>query len=368
MLEFAGLGPAPFCGQLLADLGADVVVVDRPRRAPVSLERSVERRGKRSIVLDLKQADGVALALRLAARSDMLIEGLRPGVMERLGLGPDACHGANPALIYGRMTGWGQAGPCAPMAGHDLTYIALTGALHAMGDADRAPAPPLNLVGDFGGGSLYLALGLLAVLNEVRRTGRGRVVDASIFDGVTSMMGMFRSWQAAGEWSPARGRNMLDGSAPFYRCYETKDGRYVAVGAIEPQFLAALLSGLDISREAYGDQMDPVRYPEQTALLAAKFLTRSRDAWADHFHGTDACVAPVLSLEEAALHPHAIARSALVEDGDITHPAPAPFLDGAPLPCNTRIPRDGEDTAEVLRELGLSEVEISAYRKGGSVA
>ena len=309
ILEFAGIGPGPYCGQLLADMGAVVTVVDRPKRGAVSLERAPDRRGKKSIVIDLKSPEGAAVALDLIASSDALIEGNRPGVMERLGLGPEACFARNPALVYGRMTGWGQSGPCALMAGHDINYLSLTGALQAMGSADRPPFPPLNLVGDFGGGSLFLAMGILAALLEVKTTGKGRVVDAAITDGVNSMMGFFHGLDAAGRWSDTRGANWLDGTAPYYRCYEASDGKYMAVGCIEPQFLAAMLEGLGVSADEYGAQYDETQHVRQAGLLSSIFAKKKQEAWVKVFDGTDACVTPVLSYKEAAKHPLAGAIS-----------------------------------------------------------
>ena len=351
VLEFAGIGPGPYCGQLLADMGADVIVVDRPARPEVSLETSVERRGKRSIVLDLKCTEGRDAALDLAAWADVLIEGHRPGVMERLGLGPEACQARNPALVYGRMTGWGQEGPYARMAGHDITYLAITGALAAMGPADRPPAPPLNLLGDFGGGSLFLAMGLLAGHIEAARTGQGRVVDAAICDGVSSMMGMIHSWAAAGRWAPARGGNMLDGSAPYYRCYETADRKYVAVGAIEPQFHAALLEGLGIAPEAHGPQHDVRCHAAQADRIAARFRSQTRDHWAAHFAGTDACVAPVLGHDEVMSDPHNAARGALARRDGIDQPARAPRFSGVDPAPRGQIPADGADTDDIFAAL-----------------
>lgn len=359
ILEFAGIGPGPYCGQLLADMGANVTVVDRPKRGAVSLERAPDRRGKKSIVIDLKSSEGAAVALDLIAGSDALIEGNRPGVMERLGLGPEACFARNPALVYGRMTGWGQSGPYASMAGHDINYLSLTGALQAMGSADRPPFPPLNLVGDFGGGSLFLAMGILAALLEVKTTGKGRVVDAAITDGVNSMMGFFHGLDAAGRWSDTRGANWLDGAAPYYRCYETSDGKYMAVGCIEPQFLAAMLEGLGVSADEYGAQHDETQHVRQAGLLSSIFAKKKQAEWVAVFDGTDACVTPVLSYKEAASHPHMQARGALRDVEGVMHPANAPVFDGEPADLNTAIPSDGGDTRSVLEGAGISAERIA---------
>ena len=367
ILEFAGIGPGPYCGQLLADMGADVTVVDRPKRGAVSLEGAPDRRGKKSIVIDLKSAEGAALAVDLAAASDALIEGNRPGVMERLGLGPDVCHARNPALIYGRMTGWGQSGPYAMMAGHDINYLSLTGALQAMGSADQPPFPPLNLVGDFGGGSTFLAMGILAALLEAKTTGKGRVVDAAITDGVNSMMGFFHGLDAADRWTPERGANWLDGAAPYYRCYETADGKYMAVGCIEPQFLAAMLGVLDLAPEEYGAQHDETQHVRQADLLMSIFKSEKQEAWTKVFDGTDACVTPVLSYKEAATHPHMQARGALQEVGGLMHPAKAPVFSGGSRDVDTRLPVDGADTRSVLSGAGLSPEQISQLEEKGVV-
>jgi alpha-methylacyl-CoA racemase len=361
IVEFAGIGPAPYAGQLLADLGADVVVVDRPVRGEIGLVQSVERRGKRSIVLDLKAPEGKAVAARLALWADVLIEGNRPGVMERLGLGPAALMRANPALIYARMTGWGQDGPRATEAGHDINYLALTGALHAMGAADRPPPPPLNLVGDFGGGAMFLIMGILAALYAARSTGRGQVVDAAIVDGVNAMMGMFHSLHAAGGWTPDRQSNWLDGGVPYYRCYTCADGRFVAVGAIEAKFFAALLAGLGIAPEDFGGQHEVALHPQQMARLAAVFATKPMADWADIFAGSDACVTPVLTYEEVADDPHMAARQALTTVYGLRHPAVAPRMGAV---ASTHMPEDGADTLEILDMLGLAAESPGA---GGSV-
>ena len=365
ILEFSGIGPGPYCGQLLADMGAEVVVIDRPKRSAIALEHTVDRRGKKSIVIDLKTPEGVTVALDLAAESDALIEGNRPGVMERLGLGPEACHARNPALVYGRMTGWGQTGPYAGMAGHDINYIGLTGALQAVGSADRPPSPPLNLVGDFGGGSLFLAMGMLAALLEVKTTGKGRIVDAAIVDGVNSMMGFFHGLDAAGRWKPEREANWLDGGVPHYRCYETADEKFMAVGPIEPQFLATMLEGIGVSPEEYGAQHDEAQHARQVELLKNIFAKKKQAEWAAIFDGTDACVTPVLGYKEVATHPHMAARRALTVVDGLTHPAVAPVLSGGgPI---TTIPEDGGNTRTVLERIGLTEQQIADLEAAGII-
>jgi len=362
VVEFAGIGPGPFCGQMLADMGADVVVVDRPRRAEVSLEHAVERRGKRSVVLDLKSKEGREAALRLAARSELLIEGLRPGAMERMGLGPEACQARNPALVYGRMTGWGQEGPYAGMAGHDLNYLAITGALAAMGAPGRPPQPPLNLLGDFGGGGMMLAMGLLAGLVEARATGAGREVDAAICDGVSAMMGMIHSWHGAGRWEAARGVNVLDGSSPYYRCYETSDGLWMSVAAIEPRFHRDLLEVLGIDPQEHGAQDDRALHGAQTARLAATFAQRTQAVWTRLFAGRDACVAPLVRLDRVMENDHNAARGAVLAQDGLAQPARAPRFSGSDPADLAPIPLDGADTDAVLGELGFSADEIEAMR------
>ncbi len=357
IVEFAGIGPAPFAGQLLADLGADVVVVDRPQRGEIGLAQSVDRRGKRSIVLDLKAPAGKGVAVQLAAWADVLIEGNRPGVMERLGLGPEPLMAQNPALIYARMTGWGQGGPRAQQAGHDINYLSLTGALHAMGDADRPPPPPLNLVGDFGGGSMFLIMGILSALYAARATGKGQVVDAAIVDGVNAMMGMFHGLHAAGGWQPARQSNWLDGGVPYYRCYTCADGRFVAVGAIEAKFFAQMLAGLGLDPEAFGPQHEVALHAQQMALLETVFASKTMAEWAEVFADTDACVTPVLTYEEVAHDPHMAARHALTTVNGLGHPAVAPRM-GAE--ARTRIPQDGGDSTDILNMLGLAAENLLA--------
>lgn len=353
VVEMAGLGPGPHAGQLLADWGASVTAVSRAGQPLMP----VESRGKRSVVLDLKSEGGREAVLRLAERADILVEGYRPGVMERLGLGPTETQARNPRLVYGRMTGWGQTGPWARVAGHDINYIGLSGALLAMGEAGRPPVPPLNLVGDYGGGSLFLVGGVLAALLAARETGKGAVVDVAIVDGTLSLFGLMFSMAGQGAWTAERASNPLDGGAPFYRCYETADGGYMAVGALEPQFFARMLALLDIAPATYGAQHDRAAWGSQHALLARTFAARSRAEWCAVFDGEDACVTPVLSYEEAGEHPHMKARAALRERAGVTHPPVAPrfgadmaqFGDVEPGP----VPQPGADTQAVLRELGL---------------
>lgn len=319
VIEFTGLGPAPLAGQLLADLGAEVTTIDRK---PVPNDPTdINRRGKRSLALDLKSEAGLAEARALIAASDILIEGFRPGVMERLGLGPDTCP---QTLIYARMTGWGQDGPLAQTAGHDITYLALTGALHAMGEAGKPPVPPLNLVADFGGGTMFLIFGILAAVIERGVTGKGQVVDAAMVDGVPAMMGLIHGLLAQGNFSEERGSNWLDGASPYYRCYTCADGGFVAVGALEPQFYALLLEGLGLPETLRETQNVKETWPERIAQFAETFAQHPRDHWAKLFEHTDACVAPVLTFTEAAAHPHITARGTLQSPGGVLQSGPAP--------------------------------------------
>lgn len=368
VIEMAGLGPAPFCAMLLADLGADVIRVDRPRKGSglSGLER-VTCRNRRSIALDLKKSDAVEILLTLVTTADVLIEGFRPGVAERLGFGPDVCLDRNPRLVYGRMTGWGQEGPLRDSAGHDINYISLTGALDAVGSAGGAPVPPLNLVGDFGGGSLYLAMGVLSGLVERETSGRGQVVDVAMTDGAASLMTLFYELQARGMWQGERGSNLLDGGAPFYDTYRTADDRYVAVGSLEPQFFAQLLEGLDLDAAKLPAQYDVEGWPELRREFTTRFATRTRDDWVDIFAGTDACVTPVLAMTEAPLHQHNHERQTFLDVDDVTQPAPAPrFSRSAPDPP-TRAPGVGEHTDSVLDELGISPQQIQRLRQTGAV-
>ncbi len=325
VVELAGLGPVPYACLLLAELGADVVRVDRPGGGTqlVPPERDALNRSRPSVAVDLKSPAGRDVVLRLVESADVLVEGLRPGVTERLGVGPDECWARNPRLVYARMTGWGQDGPLADRAGHDINYLGLTGALHAIGTAE-APVPPLNAVADFGGGALFLVVGVLAALLERQTSGRGQVVDAAMVDGASSLVTMVYGLLGAGRWQDRRAANLLDGGAPFYGTYACADGRHVAVGSIEPQFHAQLLAGLGIDAGEHGGQFDVARWPEQHERIAAAFATRGRDEWAEAFAGTDACVTPVLEPGEAAAHPHLAARGTLVEVDGVLQAAPAP--------------------------------------------
>ena len=365
VIELAGIGPGPYAGQLLADMGADVVVIDRPGNAIVP--KGVDGRGKRSIVLDLKKPEAVEALLKLIATADVLIEGLRPGVTERMGVGPAACHAVNSRLIYGRMTGWGQSGPWSQMAGHDINYIGMTGMLNATGNSDRPPPPPLNMVGDFGGGSMFLVTGILAALLERATTGKGTVVDAAIIDGTHSLMSFVHGMAGMGLWSTAREGNLLDGAAPYYRCYATSDGKFMAAGCIEPQFFAAMMERLPIDAEVYGHQLARAQWPEQHKMLEAVFATKTRDAWEAIFARTDACVTPILDYVEAATHPANAERQAVVADGKWLHPQIAPRLSGHKQADSFVIATKGADYETVLTEAGLAADDVAELVSAGAV-
>ncbi|GAA4058216.1 CaiB/BaiF CoA-transferase family protein [Streptomyces shaanxiensis] len=357
VVELAGIGPGPFAAMLLADLGADVVRVDRPGGTGLAIntEYDITNRNKRSVIIDLKSPDGAARVLDLAARADILIEGNRPGVAERLGVGPEACHARNPALVYGRMTGWGQEGPLAHRAGHDIAYIALTGTLGMIGSPDEPPAVPANLVGDYAGGSLYLVVGVLAALHHARATGTGQVVDAAIVDGTSHLAAMIHGMLAAGGWQDRRGANLLDGGCPYYGTYETADGQYMAVGALEPQFYEEFVTVLGIPEHADA-RKDWTRWGELRAAVAARFKSRTRDDWTAVFEGSDACVAPVLSLREAPQHPHLAARGTFTDHGGITQPAPAPRFSATPTSVRGGPAQPGAHTADVARDWDLPDL------------
>jgi alpha-methylacyl-CoA racemase len=361
VVEIAGIGPAPFAAMLLADLGADVLRIDREGEpAHDGVPDPVTARGRTSLALDLKSPQGVALALAVVERADVLIEGFRPGVMERLGLGPDVALAHNPRLIYARMTGWGQTGPLAHAAGHDLAYIALTGALAAFGPAHEPPPPPLNLVGDFGGGALYLAFGIAAALFERERSGRGQVIDAAIVDGAASLMALFCGLTATGRLTLDRERSLLGGAAPNYRCYECADGRYVAVAPLEPRFFAVLCERIGVDAPLGAD------WDAQARALAGVFKGKPRDEWTALLEGTDACVAPVLALDEAPAHPHVLARAIYREHAGIVQPAPAPRFSRTPGALERPAPERGEGGRETLARWGVRYAEASNGNEAAS--
>ncbi|MEV7110612.1 CaiB/BaiF CoA transferase family protein [Streptomyces anulatus] len=351
IVELAGIGPGPFAAMLLADLGADVVRVDRPGGAGLGIDPASDltNRNKRSVLLDLKSDEGPARVLDLVERADILIEGYRPGVAERLGVGPEACLARNPKLVYGRMTGWGQDGPLAERAGHDIAYLALTGTLSMIGKPDEPPVVPANLVGDYAGGSLYLVVGVLAALQHARAHGEGQIVDAAIVDGAAHLATMIHGMLAAGSWQDRRGTNLLDGGCPFYGTYATSDGGHMAVGPLEGQFYAEFIGLLGIA-DAFPDRWDLARWDELRAAVTERFLTRTRAEWTEVFDGTDACVAPVLSLTEAPHHPHLAARSTFVEHSGLTQPAPAPRFSATPVSVRSGPARPGGDTAAVAAD------------------
>lgn len=371
VVELAGLGPTPFAGMVLADLGADVVRVDRADRASGGHDSSTRfdllNRGKRSIAVDLKRPEGVDVVLRLVDESAVLIEGYRPGVADRMGVGPDVCLARNPRLVYGRMTGWGQDGPLSGRAGHDIDYIGLSGALASIGTVDE-PIPPLNLVGDFGGGGMLLVVGVLAASWAVRSGGPGQVVDAAMLDGSALLMTSHHGYLAEGWWSPQRADNPLDGAAPWYTVYETADGGHMAVGAIEPHFFAELLRVLELDPAWLPDQNDRSRWPELHRAIAARFATKTRDEWEASFRDVDACVSPVLDMTEAPRHAHHVARKTFIEVDGVTQPAPAPRFSetGAGIPAPPPYP--GEHTDEVLDRLGFSPDQVGMLRESRIVA
>jgi alpha-methylacyl-CoA racemase len=372
VIELAGIGPVPHAAMLLADLGADVIRVERPAGRGLQLTDS-ERpdqmlRGRRSVAADLKDPAGLRLVTRLLDRADVLVEGLRPGVAERLGIGPDACTGRNPRLVYARMTGWGQDGPWAGRVGHDINYVSVTGTLHAIGRAQDRPVVPLNLVGDYGGGSMFLVMGVLAALLERQTSGRGQVVDAAMVDGTGVLSQMIWALRAMGAWSDQHGVNLLDGGCPFYDTYTCADGRYVAVGALEPQFYAALLHGLELDPAQLPAQADRSGWPELRRLFTESFALRTRDQWAELFDGTDACVTPVLTFGEAPAHPHLAARAAHVILDGVPQPAPAPRFSRTPAGVPAPPPQPGADTAQVLLDWGVTAAGSPAGNPAGTLS
>ncbi len=371
VLEFEAIGPAPFCGMVLADMGADVIRVDRAT-APEDLgigrgekRADVLKRNRRSVTLDMKSADGIAAALDLIGKADVLLEGFRPGVMERLGLGPDVALARNPKLVYGRMTGWGQAGPMAPEVGHDINYTALTGVLAAIGPAGGKPTPPLNLVGDFGGGGMLLAVGVLGALFRAQRTGQGEVIDAAMVDGASLLSAPLWGLLANGAWNETRGNNVLDGGAPWYDTYACKDGRYMAVGAIEARFYAALLERLGLAGEKLPAQHDRAGWPELRRRFSEVFLTRTRDEWAAWFAGSDACTSPVLTFTESLTHPHQTARNARVTIDGVPQPSPAPRFRNAPSDTPRPPAGRGAGGGAALKDWGFDAAGIARLKSLG---
>ena len=367
VVELAGLGPGPFAAMLLADLGAEVVRVDRPGRPSVNARAYAMHRGRRSIAIDLKHPDGREVVLRLVERSDALIEGRRPGVTERLGLGPDDCLARNRRLVYGRMTGWGQDGPLASTAGHDIDYIGLSGALGTCARHGERPLPPVNMIGDFGGGGAFLAFGIVAAMWEAQRSGEGQVVDAAMVDGSAVLTTMMHGLMAQGRWRDEAGVNFADTGSPYYEVYECADGRYVGVGAIEAPFYDELVRGLGLADEGLPDRRDEQNWSVLKDRFAAVFRTRTRDEWAAHFAATDACVAPVLSLTEAPEHPHNVARGTFTEHGGVVQPAPAPRFSRTPNALGRTPPAPGDDTEEILEELGYRPDDIERLHGVGAV-
>lgn len=369
VVELAGLAPGPFACTVLADLGADVIRVDRakPGNDVLMFDNDPLRRSRRSIGVDTKSPEGVELVLKLVEGADVLVEGFRPGVTERMGLGPADCHARNPRLVYGRITGWGQDGPLAQRAGHDINYVGLSGALDMIGREGERPVPPLNLVADFGGGGMLLAMGILAALFERASSGRGQVVDASMVDGAALLATSLYGLRAAGAWAGERGTNMLDGGAPFYDTYETADGKYVAVGAIEMRFWGDLVKVLGLEGEDLPFHFDRNEWPRLRKILTEAIGKHTRDELVARAEGTDACITPVLSLEEAPHHPHNVARGTFVDVGGAVLPAPAPKFDRTPAAAPTRVHDTGADTEEVLAELGYAAEEISTLREAGVV-
>ena len=373
VIEFAALGPCPMAAMILADLGAEVVRIERklPPGAKPGSELfdpriDILNRSRRVVTLDLKKPEGIAAARQLIAGADILVEGFRPGVMERLGLGPDEALKANPRLVFGRMTGWGQTGPLANAAGHDINYLSLSGALHAIGEPGRKPVVPLNLVADCGGGAMLLVVGVLAALTEARNSGQGQVVDAAMTDGSALLMTMMYTLKAMGEWTQQRGSNLLDGGAHFYDTYRCRDGKYISIGPIEPQFYALFLAKTGLTDPDFSQQWDRARWPELKARLAAHLETRSRDEWCQLLEGSDACVAPVLDMDEAPEHPHNRARGTFIEVGGVIQPAPAPRFSRS-TPATPRPPVTGATGEDVLADWGFQAAAIDALRQAGAI-
>ena len=368
IIEMAGIGPGPFCGMVLADLGVEIIRVDRASAIGTGSKQDAANRGKKSIAVDLKSEEGVEVVLKLVETADAIFEGFRPGVMERLGLGPDVCSERNERIVFGRMTGWGQEGPLANAAGHDINYISLTGALAAIGRPGSPPVPPLNLIGDFGGGGMLLALGLLAALLESKKSKKGQVVDAAMTDGSALLMTMIYSMYSSGMWKTSMGSNLLDGGSHFYDTYECKDGKFISLGSIEPQFYALLCQIAELDESIFGKQMSRDSWPEQKEAIKKIILDKTRDEWCELMEGTDVCFAPVLDMSEAPKHPHNIERKTFIDLEGVTQPAPAPRFSRTEPEVASSPSIVGEHTDQVLTSIGLSDEDINTLKTSGAVA
>jgi len=368
IIEMAGIGPGPFCGMVLADLGAEIIRVDRASAIGTGSKQEPSNRGKKSIAVDLKAKEGVEVVLKLVETADAIFEGFRPGVMERLGIGPEVCMARNNRIVFGRMTGWGQEGPLANAAGHDINYISLSGALAAIGRPGSPPVPPLNLIGDFGGGGMLLALGLVAALLESKESKKGQVVDAAMTDGSALLMTMIYSMQSSGMWKTTMGSNLLDGGSHFYDTYECKDGKFISIGSIEPQFYALLCQIAELDEKVFSKQMSRDLWPEQKEEIKKIFLKKTRDEWCELMEGTDVCFAPVLDMSEAPQHPHNKERKTFIDLEGVTQPAPAPRFSRTEPEVVSSPSIVGEHTNEVLSSIGLSEEDISTLKTSGAVA
>lgn len=369
LLEMKGIGPGPYAGMLLADMGAEVIVVERSNSSSsiaAPSKSDPNSRGKKSIALNLKSPEGLATLLKLIEQVDGIFEGFRPGVAERLGFGPDECLKRNPKIVFGRMTGWGQTGPLANSAGHDINYISLTGSLAAIGDSKK-PIPPLNLVGDYAGGSMFLVMGMLAAIIHAQKTGEGQVIDTAITDGSASLMSMFHGMDNLGVWNTDRGSNLLDGAAHFYDVYETLDGKFVSIGSIEPQFYAELIEKANLDPERFAEQLNPAKWPELKATLIDVFKNKTREQWCEIMEGTDICFAPVLDYREAPHHPHNQARETYVDVGGVVQPAPAPRFSRSALEKPVAGSSEGADTESVLSRFGFQSAEIEALKAAGAI-
>ena len=367
IIEMAAIGPVPFCAMMLSDMGAEVIRVDRLNQKGSGHRANVLFRGRKSVAVDLKNPLGVETALELIDKADILIEGFRPGVMERLGLGPEVCAKRNPRIIYGRMTGWGQEGPLSQAAGHDINYISVAGALGSMGYPDRPPTPPLNLIGDFGGGAMYLLSGVLAALIERSTSGLGQIIDAAMTDGTASLLSPFFGMMAMNMWTPDRYKNRLDGGAFYYGSYECRDGKHISIGSLEPQFYALLLAKCEITDEIFEDQLDQEAWPDKRTKMEAIFKTKTRHEWCEIMEGTDVCFAPVLDLEEAPYHPHNRKRETYVEFEGVTQPAPAPRFSRTKSSISSSAALVGENTDEILTTWGFSDKKITSLKKEGAI-